>query len=566
MRKKEEKFHSKKAIKLTIILVLITTTITSSIKFYSFLEGTSLTLFHLNSHPPIIIDSDSDFISFAFPGAGIESDPYIINEYDISTNNEKGISISNTTKYFVISDCIIDAKDYGIYIYNVSEGTGTITNNICNNHNDFGIIIKNSNAIKITWNFCSYNWHGIVLTNSTDSLIYNNTCVCNYYSGIYINYSNFTTIKQNLSQNNSLNGICIQDSYRTTVIFNSCHNNWPLDGIRLSNAYMSIVANNTCSHNLGSNIILYSSNNSLVTNNTCFDKGFGISIVQSGNVTLSKNACSTSVYGIFMDDAEHSVIIENQLFGCGYDIIENNVFDYLTYTISDNLINYKKFGFYCNKKNFRIVKPKYGQLLLVYCSDVKIKKQIVNNTKTGITLRFCDQITIIDSICSNNKELGIHLYKSTNIELINNTCSTNNLAGILLETSSANSLSYNYLINNFLWGMVLDKNSHHNIIHHNTFINNNVYYSDGSSQAKDDGYDNIWYDQEMLEGNYWSDYQGGGNYSIDGLANSLDLYPLLEQPIYEVKKYFELFALLAAIPLVIITYAFRRKKMKLDWF
>lgn len=568
MRKKEEKLHNKKNIGHAILLVLIiTNTFTSFIKVNSFIDETSPTFFPLTPHTPIIIENDLDFITFSFPGSGVESNPYIIKGYDITTNNETGISISNTTKYFLISDCIIDAKDYGIYMYNVSEGTGLITNNICCNHNDFGIMIENSNAIKVTSNFCSYNWHGIVSSNSTDSLIYNNTCVYNDYSGIFTSYSNFTTIKQNLCQNNFLNGICIQNSYRTAVIFNSCHKNWPLDGIRLIDSYMSLIANNTCSHNLGNNIILSSSNNSIVTNNTCFDDGCGIAIVQSGNVTVNNNVCSAVSDGIWLRDSEHSIVCENQLFGCGYDIIEDNVADYLTYTVNDNSINDKKFGFYCNRKNFRIVKSQYDQLFLVHCSNVKIKKQIVNNTRTGITLRFCDQITISNSICSNNKEVGIHLYKSNTIEIINNTCTANILAGILLETSSDNFLSYNYLINNFLWGVEVDKRSYNNIIHHNTFINNNAYQMDGSSQAKDDGYDNIWYDKEIQEGNYWSDwsdYLGNDNYSIDGLAGSFDLYPLLKPPVYDMNKYFELFALLAIIPLVIIAYTFRRKKMKLD--
>ena len=42
---------------------------------------------------------------------------------------------------------------------------------------------------------------------------------------------------------------------------------------------------------------------------------------------------------------------------------------------------------------------------------------------------------------------------------------------------------------------------------------------------------NYWFDNITKEGNFWSDWSGIGNYSIDGPANSEDPYCLNENPL-----------------------------------
>jgi parallel beta-helix repeat protein len=78
---------------------------------------------------------------------------------------------------------------------------------------------------------------------------------------------------------------------------------------------------------------------------------------------------------------------------------------------------------------------------------------------------------------------------------------------------------YNTIQENGHFGITLFF-SNYNLLHHNNLIDNNITYT---SQAYD-GQENNWYDTEKLEGNYWSDYNGTGNYNIDGGA--VDPYPL----------------------------------------
>ncbi|MFW9925873.1 MAG: hypothetical protein ACFFDM_03785, partial [Candidatus Thorarchaeota archaeon] len=43
--------------------------------------------------------------------------------------------------------------------------------------------------------------------------------------------------------------------------------------------------------------------------------------------------------------------------------------------------------------------------------------------------------------------------------------------------------------------------------------------------AQDDGDENMWCEEVLQIGNYWSDYIGEGSYTIPGSAESVDLYP-----------------------------------------
>ncbi|MFW9853120.1 MAG: hypothetical protein ACFFDS_09260, partial [Candidatus Thorarchaeota archaeon] len=61
----------------------------------------------------------------------------------------------------------------------------------------------------------------------------------------------------------------------------------------------------------------------------------------------------------------------------------------------------------------------------------------------------------------------------------------------------------------------------------NTFSFNNL---GEISQAQDNSSNNIWYDINSHEGNFWNEWNSSDPYVIIGSANSTDLYPL-DEPI-----------------------------------
>ena len=154
--------------------------------------------FNYIAHNPITITNDGDFITYGFPGLGTAEDPYLIENYNITTNSEIGIYIEDTTKYFVIRNCYIDAYRRGIDIENTALGTTSIINNTCfNNLHEFGIKLYQASFATIISNTCINSRDGIQVHTSSGVIIANNTCINNDYQGIKMEFSFNATIMNN---------------------------------------------------------------------------------------------------------------------------------------------------------------------------------------------------------------------------------------------------------------------------------------------------------------------------------------------------------------------------------
>ncbi len=169
--------------------------------------------------------------------------------------------------------------------------------------------------------------------------------------------------------------------------------------------------------------------------------------------------------------------------------------------------------------------------------------------------------TVINNTCSNysDNDYGILLSYSGSSTIANNTCNRN-YRGIYFEDSDFCVVTYNLLRENEGYGVYFWYGSDSNLIHHNTFVDNNL---GGTSQAFDDGTNNTWYDTEKLEGNYWSDWSGIGSYYIggDGEADSVDLYPLGEPVVVEYPQ-IVLLTLILSIVTLFLTRTISKKVKK----
>ena len=164
----------------------------------------------------------------------------------------------------------------------------------------------------------------------------------------------------------------------------------------------------------------------------------------------------------------------------------------------------------------------------IYLKDIanataKIMNNVViNHQISGIGLRNCNYVEISNNTIIENN-YGIDLYESVNNTITYNSLSKNINGIIFSDYSSQNTVLYNMFENSTSWGMIIFDFSNNNTIHHNNFLDNNF---GGISQAYDNSSFNLWYEQLTMEGNFWSEKTGPGNYSIAGSAGSVDLYPL----------------------------------------
>ena len=405
------------------------------------------------------------------------------------------------------------------------------------------------------------------------------------------------------------NGIYISGTTKYFTVRN-CYVDAKWYGIRIDSVAegTATVINNICD-NSWYGIRLYSSRSSTVINNTCSNSWYGITLDYSGGSTVANNTCSNNNdYGICLSSSSCSTVANNTFTNCGLFIFEDTIDAYLSYTVENNWVNGKKLGFYTNLDSTTIAEPIYGQLILVNCINMTVRDQILNNATIGLSLFSCTSSVIINNTCNHNwggiwlgysgssiienntcnhnngyNNYGIYLYSSGSSTVANNTCDNNDWDGIRFTSSGSSTVAnntcnhnsygiylynsdfcvvtYNLLQENEFYGVSLISHSDNNLIHHNTFVDNNL---GGTSQALDDCTNNYWYDPEVKEGNYWSDWSGRGDYYIDGSAGTEDRYPLDEPAEYSTdeNQLDFTFILLIVVVTLLLTRIISKKKKK----
>ena len=534
------------------------------------------------SHPSIEILSDDYFSNYSFSGVGTELDPYLIENYNITTSNNSGILIHNTSKYFKIQNCLIGAGSSGINIENITTNTAIIENNICFSNSFVGIIARDAPNTLIMNNTCNYNnYYGMRIIDCEYSEIISNYCKKNSQGGITVENCAGIEIKKNLVIENSYSaGIVVRRSNFASIENNTCFNN-EVHGIELDESSGAAI-----------------SKNYVVNNNSCI----GIWLQDSFDVAILNNTIFSDQTSISCKDSTDVQIQNNRLYYSGLKIDSDLLVDFSSYDIQDNLVNNKELGFFINLFDVKITEPLYGQLILVNCQGVVVKNQGIDYEFAGVTLHYCNSIIlqqlhisssvgyirtwgieIYDSenihilenickngrtgiylrdvkdsllksnLCENNYVEGISLSDSQNVTLIDNNCVENERSGITLINSDYCDINFNHIERNgnsdiYNTGLRLIFGSGYNVVHHNIFIDNNY---NGSPQAIDNGNSNIWYDVNSQEGNFWNDYSGEGPYLIYGYSNSTDPYPLSKIPIYSdfnYKNFYYFFLVLVIFP------------------
>lgn len=164
-------------------------------------------------HEPIYIDGNDNFTETngVVSGDGTESNPYIIEGWDISASTTNGIEIKNTDVYFIIRNCEIhNNSDGGIYFQNVDNST--VSSNYISD-NLYGIFLNSSHYNYFDGNDIrnSTNGDGFSMDNSNYNTLVNNTIESNKYAGI-----GFWSSSNNLAYHNNLIGNLQNNGYDDT--------------------------------------------------------------------------------------------------------------------------------------------------------------------------------------------------------------------------------------------------------------------------------------------------------------------------------------------------------------
>ena len=219
---------------------------------------------------PIIIWTDGDFEYYNFPGDGTQGNPFIIENYNITSESGYGIFIGDTTKHIVIRNCYINAHYDGIHVENVAANTIIIENNECIN-----------------------SLNGIAVIGSYYTVIANNTCKNNYQNGISLHHTDYSTTIDNNCNYNGNTGIHVSRTYFSTVTENNCSGNG-VSGIYFEHGYNITINNNYCGSN-DFGISLHSSEFIETLNNIIMENKIGIDFNEIDNSTIRMNFISGNI-------------------------------------------------------------------------------------------------------------------------------------------------------------------------------------------------------------------------------------------------------------------------------
>jgi parallel beta-helix repeat protein len=471
-------------------------------------------------HSPITINSNADFSSQGWPGNGTSINPYVIEGLSINSDTVS-ISITNTTAYFEVKDCVIFCNSFslhpGIHFENVVHGT--IRNCIISRHYT-GISTYDSSSCTLMNNTATVNyWSGFFLNHSDNCTLTNNSAVINSQFGFSLFSSYNCTLTNNTATSNEY-GLYLNDSNNFTLMDNTLfdnglvfegwnvlhwlhylsgntENNKPLgyfksltstiiDGSQYSQVILANCSEMTVKDGVFNNATVgiqlgFCSNCTLMNNTAASNSLYGFNLITSDNCSLTNNSASSNNYGFYLFSSDSCSLMKNSAYGNDYGF---------TLESSDN------------------------------CTLVNDNGS--NNTYHGVNLRFLNNCNLTNNTAFNNAHNGFYLENVENCILMNNNAS-NNYNGYVVQFSDYCTFVNNDATSNRGYGIFFD-DSEYNTLYLNRLGENAV------SNARDDGSFNTW-DDGVSSGNYWMDYSGTGTYPIPGDAGSVDNYPFVWKPV-----------------------------------
>jgi parallel beta-helix repeat protein len=242
------------------------------------------------THNPILIIGNTGFTNECGVvwGSGTDTDPFLIQGWDINASTANGIEIRNASAHFIVRDCHIhdgrfqwESNYSGICLWSCVNGT--LDSNNCTDNRE-GIYLNSSSKNTIINNTCSgapfISDVGIILEFCSDNSLVNNTCFSNVYCGLSVSSS---------SGNIFVNNNCSNNRYEAMYFSHSDNN---------------ILANNRIYGNGDVAIGLYSdSSNNILVGNTAVGNYYGIALIGSANgsnfnVIANNYISNTHEYGL----------------------------------------------------------------------------------------------------------------------------------------------------------------------------------------------------------------------------------------------------------------------------
>lgn len=412
----------------------------------------------LQTHNPLLIDADDEFdvVNGVVAGNGTASNPYIIENWTISTSSLTGVQIQDTRAHFVVRNCKIGdtSSKNGIDISNATNGT------IINNRIEkarIGIRMVKSSEILVKNNSVVDNsWEGIHVSQSINITVKDNDIYDNTDEGIDVWDSEYIQITGNNIYNNTDHGI--ENDYCTRITIANNHiydNSWT--GVHLEDASKTSVANNTISGNNQDGIYIEDSDYVVVENNTIFDHdyGAGIDTWDDLQLTINDNRISNSYHGLILQYVYKVTLVGNEvsnayfglvLYGTQYGVLYGNElvnntmnfgvnYEYSSHTIAENNTINGKPIYYWKGASSRAVPSDAGFVGLIECDNITMTGLSFSNNYHGL-IAFNTRDSTVSGNTFNDTTYGAEIWGSS-ISFIDNEVHQNEVGLLLKECDNS---------------------------------------------------------------------------------------------------------------------------------
>lgn len=376
---------------------------------------------------------------------------FTIDQNGLNNNTKDGAEINNSTNYTFEGSSLNDNGADGLFVTNSTdtnsdntityyihenEANGNIGNNIGNNNGantgngidllnvtntpiidaittnnaQYGILLTNSTGINIGFANATSNIIGINLQTSNNNIIGSSTTNNNTDDGILLVNSNNNLVQDNTIQNN-IYGVLLDDAYNNALNSNTINNN--NNGVYLETSNNNTLNSNTINNSTLSHVtvdgvvIFYSNNNTLNYNTINNNAGNGVAIFYSNNNTLNSNTINNNTQdGVYitndLSDPNKNIntLYQNTITNNKYGIVVNGTSD-------GNVIHFNRI---VNNTLLGLLNSGSGAVNATinwwgYNSAANVASQIVNNGTGNIT--YNPWIILSISATPNNVFIGV---------------------------------------------------------------------------------------------------------------------------------------------------------------
>ncbi|MCQ6963603.1 hypothetical protein PV02_11040 [Methanolobus chelungpuianus] len=294
-----------------------------------------------------------------------------------------------------------------------------------------GIYVISASNCTFSENQVNANHYGIYLESSGNNIIQNNNLSSNSYAGVYLDSSNNNVFTDNVANSNNYAGI---------ILTTSSSNN--------------TFANNNASFNYIGIQIGHLSDNNLLTNNTANSNTcYGILLSSSSDITLKDNTVSSNKYGISIWTSVNYTLISNGMLSNDYnfEVFGSDLEHFMHDADQTNLVDGKPLYYWTNRSD-AVVPLDAGLVCLVNSTNITVRDIELSNGYDGILLAYTNNSTVRNVIASGNY-YGVHLV-SSNLNSFDAVTANNNAGtGIFVESSNSNRLTDSIASHNSGYGI-----------------------------------------------------------------------------------------------------------------